>query len=92
MADIARHVLIAGRVQGVGYRVWAWREGLSLGLRGWVRNLPDARVEMVAAGPEEVVEAMLRACGRGPDHARVTGVEATPCADEGLGAFEIRRG
>ncbi|NOG69007.1 acylphosphatase [Roseicella sp. DB1501] len=73
----ARHLLIAGRVQGVGYRDWMQREAGRLGLAGWVRNRPDGRVEAVIAGPEPAVEALLTLVRRGPRLARVDAVEET---------------
>ena len=68
--------LVAGVVQGVGYRWYAARHARELGLSGFARNLDDGRVEVVAAGgdPEAIgrLEAALRA---GPAHARVDAVE-----------------
>lgn len=71
----ARHLLIAGRVQGVGYRDWMVREAGRLGLSGWVRNRPDGKVEAVIGGAEPAVEALLTLVRRGPVLARVDAVE-----------------
>ena len=71
----ARHLLIAGRVQGVGYRDWMAREAGRLGLSGWVRNRVDGRVEAVIAGSEPAVQALLTLARRGPLLARVDSVE-----------------
>ena len=71
----ARHLLIEGRVQGVGYRDWLLREATRLGLSGWVRNRGDGRVEAVVAGPEPLVQALLSSCRRGPALARVERIE-----------------
>ena len=73
----ARHLLIEGRVQGVGYRDWMAREAARLGLSGWVRNRVDGKVEAVVGGPEPAVEALLSLCRRGPLLARVDAVEET---------------
>jgi len=67
----ALRLLIAGRVQGVGYRDWMLQEAERLGLRGWVRNRPDGAVEALVAGEEAAVRALLSACRRGPLLARV---------------------
>jgi acylphosphatase len=81
---------ITGRVQGVGYRVWATRMAASLGLRGWVRNRRDGGVEALVTGPPERVAEMVEACRRGPYAARVTGVTAVPDEDDGnLGFTEL---
>jgi acylphosphatase len=66
-----RHVLIRGRVQGVGYRAWTEMVALERGLGGWVRNRRDGAVEAVFAGDATAVAAMLAACRRGPPAARV---------------------
>lgn len=68
---IIRHVLIRGRVQGVGYRAWTEVVALERKLEGWVRNRRDGAVEAVFAGNPMAVEAMLAACRRGPPAARV---------------------
>lgn len=71
----ARRLLIAGLVQGVGYRDWMVARARMLGLDGWVRNLGDGRVEAVVSGPEAAIEEMLRACRRGPAGAVVERID-----------------
>jgi acylphosphatase len=53
--------LVAGHVQGVGYRWFVQRLASEAGLAGWARNLPDGRVEVVAEGPEDAVRALIAA-------------------------------
>lgn len=65
---------VTGKVQGVGYRFWARRTGLDLGLRGVVRNAPDGSVEVHVAGPQEAVATFERMLSRGSSGARVIGV------------------
>ena len=69
------HVCISGYVQGVFFRYHTRELAQQLGLRGWVRNTPDDRVEAVFEGEKEAVERMLEFCHRGPSGARVTDVE-----------------
>lgn len=64
-------IVVSGRVQGVGFRAFAVREATRLGLDGWVRNLPDGRVEAVAQGGEDAVAQFVGALRRGPVAARV---------------------
>ncbi|MBI4558810.1 MAG: acylphosphatase [Candidatus Hydrogenedentes bacterium] len=68
------HVIIQGRVQGVGFRYWAHREADARGLTGWVRNRWDGQVEAEFEGPEEALQQMLLACRKGPSFAHVTDV------------------
>ena len=75
MPVIHVHAFISGHVQGVFYRSSTQRQASALGLRGWVRNLPDGRVEAVFEGEQTVVERMLAWCRQGPPNAYVTGVE-----------------
>ena len=84
---------ITGRVQGVGYRLWAIRMATSLGLRGWVRNRRDGSVEALVTGEPEPVAAMIEACRRGPYAARVTEVTAVADEDDGsLGFTDLPTG
>lgn len=88
---VRARLLISGIVQGVGYRYGAHREAGSRGLRGWVRNLPDGRVEAVFQGPREEVEAMIRWCYRGPSEAHVSNIDVVyEDAKEDLQGFGIR--
>lgn len=65
------HLHVYGRVQGVGFRYACLREACSLGLTGWVRNLADDSVEIVAEGAPEPLEMFRGWCGHGPPCARV---------------------
>lgn len=68
--------VIRGRVQGVFYRAWTQQTARSLGLSGWVRNLPDGSVELLAQGSAEPLQELLRLCRQGPPAAHVQAVEA----------------
>jgi acylphosphatase len=70
----AAHAVISGRVQGVSFRYYTYHEALKLGLRGWVRNLRDGRVEAFFEGESESIERALAWCRLGPPSAQVDGV------------------
>lgn len=74
----ALHLLISGRVQGVGFRWSMCEAALEHGVRGWVRNRRDGRVEAVVDGDEASVAAMLRWSRHGPRSAHVEEVESRP--------------
>lgn len=93
MADRARvHVLVSGLVQGVSFRWYTVEEARRLNLSGWVRNLPDGRVEALAEGERAALEKLLIFCWSGPPAAKVDDVQATWSAYGGdLGPFAQRR-
>lgn len=68
------HILVSGFVQGVGYRAFTRHEARRRKLKGWVKNLPDGRVEAVMQGPEEKLREMIRACEKGSYFAQVQNV------------------
>lgn len=70
------HVIVAGRVQGVFFRVKTRNESIRNNVRGWVRNLPDGRVEAVFEGNPDDVDRVVAWCRIGPSHASVEHVEA----------------
>ena len=88
---VKAHILISGRVQGVFFRARTMQEAVRLGLTGWVRNLPDGRVEAVFAGEKEAVDAALNFSRKGPRGAFVLGVDVKwePFAEE-FKDFRIR--
>ncbi len=69
------HLFVSGRVQGVFFRAHTRELAQRLGLTGFVRNLPDGRVEVVAEGPAEKLQELIQFCHHGPPLAHVTGVE-----------------
>lgn len=86
---------VTGRVQGVWFRGWTVEKAQTLGLDGWVRNCAGGQVELLAAGPPDAVEALLRACLNGPPLADVAGVErsgvdAADIPPPGAGFAQIR--
>lgn len=85
-----QRILVSGRVQGVGFRFATVRVAERLGLRGWVRNTADGRVEIVAEGDPESVRQLASWCRSGPPGARVTEVSETEVASgEPLDKFHI---
>jgi len=84
------HLFVSGRVQGVFFRVDTQREAQSLGLVGWVRNLPDGRVEIVAQGDAEAVRALVEWSHLGPVRAEVASVDINWEETDPIDGFSIR--
>jgi acylphosphatase len=74
MKEIALHAFVIGRVQGVWFRQSTKEQAISLGLKGWVRNLSDGRVEVLAAGEEKAVRQLEAWLAQGPKLANVAEV------------------
>ncbi|WP_041946227.1 acylphosphatase [Variovorax paradoxus] len=93
-ATVTRHLVIRGRVQGVGYRWSMVQAAKRLGVRGWVRNRRDGSVEALAAGGAVAVEELIRWARQGPAGARVDAVDLVDAGDAGTdgvpGDFEQR--
>jgi acylphosphatase len=91
MAWQQRHLLVEGRVQGVSFRAYTEHKGSDLGLQGYVRNLPDGRVEIVAEGPEDALDKLEQWCWQGSPAASVSAVraESRPVSG-GFSGFVIR--
>lgn len=85
----AVHVIVEGRVQGVGYRAWVEQEARAKGLAGWVRNRRDGTVEAVFSGDDLAVRAMVEACGTGPMLAVVKAVKASAHPDTDWTVFQV---
>ena len=69
------HLWISGKVQGVFFRANTLQKANILGLKGWVRNLDDGRVELVVEGPKDKVEKLVEWCQHGPEGAEVENVK-----------------
>lgn len=84
--------VVSGRVQGVGYRYFARRAAVRLGLVGWVQNLPDGTVEAVVEGPGEALAAFAAELRKGPPLASVSAVHEGEPQEQptGLKSFQIR--
>jgi acylphosphatase len=69
------HLIVLGRVQGVFYRASCQEVAQRLGLTGWVKNLPDGSVEVLAQGEKEKIEKLIEWCKKGPPGAKVSGLK-----------------
>ena len=84
------HVYVSGDVQGVFFRDSTRQKAQQLGLSGWVKNLPDGRVEALFEGPSQEVREMVRWCEQGPPHAAVENVEVEfDTARGAVSGFEV---
>lgn len=86
-----KRILVSGRVQAVGFRDWAVRTARTEGVVGWVRNLTDGRVEMIASGEDDVLDRFIAACHDGPPRAEVEHVESLPADDANPGKGFTKR-
>lgn len=80
---------VSGRVQGVGFRYATADKALALGVKGYVRNLPDRRVEVLACGEERAVTALRNWLWQGPQFARVTDVHCETVPPQNYSDFQI---
>jgi acylphosphatase len=89
MARVARRALVSGQVQGVGFRYSCVAEARAIGAAGWVRNLPDGRVEAHVEGDQEQVTQLLAWLHEGPAFAEVSSVEVTEAEPIGAVRFSV---
>ncbi len=89
-ATVRVRIFVDGRVQGVGFRQSAAREATRLGLRGWIRNLPDGRVEAAYEGTRDAVEEMVAWSRHGPAWAVVTDTDVHAEEPTGERGFTVR--
>ena len=90
MAEIARHVRLTGRVQGVFFRAWAQEQARALGVTGWVRNCQDGRVEAHVEGDEQAVEQIIEKMRSGPPSAQVEDLRVWEVEAFDYDDFEVR--
>ena len=90
MEEIQAHVFFSGHVQGVFFRAFTEENAKKLGVLGWVRNLPDGRVEAVFEGSRDKVEKLIYLCRYKHPYARVDEVEIHYEEPEGFSDFRIR--
>jgi acylphosphatase len=86
----AKLVLVSGRVQGVFYRAWTKEQADELGLRGWVRNRADGKVEALIAGDSGTVDRMIDRMHQGPPSAEVDEVTYLPADEPDCQDFTVR--
>ena len=91
MAD-ARRYTVHGKVQGVGYRFYAYTCADALGVTGWIRNRDDGTVEILAMGSEQQLDELAFDLRRGPRYGRVTRLEEEAAEAEDVEGFKILRG
>lgn len=92
--DMTKHVIISGRVQGVGFRYFTKKSAESLGVSGWVKNLRSGDVEAVMQGSPESVTEMLSRLNEGPTTARVDEIKElddNPDAQNRMNGFNVKR-
>lgn len=89
--QIARRIVVRGRVQGVWYRASCREQAVLLGIRGSVGNRPDGAVEVRAEGEPEAIDQLVAWCRQGPPHAQVAAVEVEDAELTSADDFRIAR-
>lgn len=80
------HIFIEGRVQGVGFRHFAELNAEEVGVHGWIKNLPDGRVEAILEGPIDHLEELVERLEQGPGASRVDSIDVD--VEEATGEFD----
>lgn len=88
---IRKHIIVHGKVQGVGFRYYVNQSARRIGICGWVRNLPDGTVEIDAEGPVTQMKTFVEAVKKGSPRSKVTNLEVRDKEPAGFQRFEIRR-
>jgi acylphosphatase len=83
------HLVIKGKVQGVFFRASTKDKANELGINGWVKNMPDGNVEILATGNKDQLENFIEWCRRGPKQAKVSDVVVSDVAETFLNEFRI---
>lgn len=93
MNTATKHLIISGRVQGVGFRYYTYRNAKEFGIKGWVQNLQDGTVETVLTGSQEDVEKMVDKLKEGPPSSRVQNIKEVngQINADNFNDFSIRR-
>ncbi len=92
MEQEALHIWVTGKVQGVYFRASTVKKAKKLNLAGWVKNLPDGRVEVLAQGDSYSLNQLLLWCQKGPVLAKVSNIErALATFDQEITGFEVLR-
>lgn len=89
--NITKHIYISGHVQGVGFRYYTRKNAMELGITGWVKNLPDGRVEAVLQGPKEHVCSLITRIKKGPIYSSVSRVEVSEIQAGTFTTFDVLR-
>lgn len=87
---IGLEIYVSGVVQGVGFRYYTMRAAREMGVKGYVKNLPDGRVYIYAVGDEAMLDKFISVINRGPPNAFVRNVEVKKAKAENFDTFEIR--
>ncbi len=90
-SQLARRYVVAGRVQGVGFRFFVQKHAERLGLKGYTRNLDDGSVEVYAIGPADLLSELNGLLWKGPTYSDVRSVEEKEAALEKRSGFSIER-
>jgi acylphosphatase len=84
------HAYVSGRVQGVCFRMYTQQQACLLGLTGWVRNLPDGRVEVMASGEEEQLKTLHDWLQKGPEMAKVLNIDLKIIENKEFDGFSMQ--
>ncbi|WP_214878507.1 acylphosphatase [Exiguobacterium sp. ERU653] len=87
---VAKHLIVSGRVQGVGFRYFSQETAQQYGIKGWVRNQSDGAVELHVEGPEKDIEAFKKALKDGNRFVGVEKIEEKETENQAFRSFDIK--